>query len=476
MRLLKLLVFMTLLPSIALGQPGPGAVEAYQANHDRLNGNANIQVGNSDVANGNPVPVSDAGGSITVDATSLPLPTGAATAANQTTLNGRFPAVATSADNTANPSVSKIGSYNMLFDGTTWDRARGDSTNGALVNLGANNDVTVTSGSLTCNAGTNLNTSALALDTSVDGIEALLATIDADTSFLTTISSTNTNISSAFTAPTDPEPPLGILPLVSDTADAYALRGNTSGHAFVDVQASALPTGAATEATLATIDADTSELEETVSSIGGSTVAVKMQMSGYEDITKTARVPFCNNIAGYCLPFVQMADSSLVSPVFNVDGSVYGRVYSTNGAVGGATYGAVDSNGYVHREVRRSSVTTWINAVTYNDVTTATTSASVDTRDFRTAILYYDITRASIPTNIILQLQGSPDNSNWFNIEYSYLQDLIFDNTYVGASGIDEYVTLTDLPSYMRLQVNTNGTTATRTFTLTAYVEFTDGR
>lgn len=46
-------------------------VTVVQATHDNLNLNANIQVGNADVANGNPVPVSDAGGSLTVDATDL---------------------------------------------------------------------------------------------------------------------------------------------------------------------------------------------------------------------------------------------------------------------------------------------------------------------------------------------------------------------------------------------------------------------
>lgn len=45
------------------------SVEVLQNTHDDLNANANIQVGNADVANGNPVPVSDAGGSITVDGT-----------------------------------------------------------------------------------------------------------------------------------------------------------------------------------------------------------------------------------------------------------------------------------------------------------------------------------------------------------------------------------------------------------------------
>lgn len=42
-------------------------VEVVQPTHDDLNANVNLQVGDADVANGNPVPVSDAGGSITID-------------------------------------------------------------------------------------------------------------------------------------------------------------------------------------------------------------------------------------------------------------------------------------------------------------------------------------------------------------------------------------------------------------------------
>lgn len=47
------------------------SVEVLQATHDNLNGNMTIQVGDVDVSNSNPVPVSDAGGSLTVDATDL---------------------------------------------------------------------------------------------------------------------------------------------------------------------------------------------------------------------------------------------------------------------------------------------------------------------------------------------------------------------------------------------------------------------
>lgn len=43
--------------------------DVIQSTHDNLNANVNLQVGDTDVANGNPVPVSDAGGSLTVDGT-----------------------------------------------------------------------------------------------------------------------------------------------------------------------------------------------------------------------------------------------------------------------------------------------------------------------------------------------------------------------------------------------------------------------
>lgn len=39
-----------------------------------------------------------------------------------TSIDGKIPAAAAMADDTANPTVSKIASYNMCFDGVTWDR------------------------------------------------------------------------------------------------------------------------------------------------------------------------------------------------------------------------------------------------------------------------------------------------------------------------------------------------------------------
>lgn len=59
------------------------------------------------------------------------------------TADTETPAAASLADNTANPSTTLIGSCLMVYDGSTWDRALGNSTDGVLVNLGANNDVTM---------------------------------------------------------------------------------------------------------------------------------------------------------------------------------------------------------------------------------------------------------------------------------------------------------------------------------------------
>lgn len=64
-----------------------------QSTHDNLNANANIQVNNIDVSNANPVPIS---------AVSLPLPTGAATSALQTTGNSSLSSVDTKLTNLSN--------------------------------------------------------------------------------------------------------------------------------------------------------------------------------------------------------------------------------------------------------------------------------------------------------------------------------------------------------------------------------------
>ena len=156
---------------------------------------------------GNSITVDDGGGSITVDGT----------ISISGAIDTELPAATALADNTANPTAPAVGAFGMVWDGANWDRTPGNQTDGVLVNLGSNNDVTVT-GSVTVSAtdldirnltNTDVVTAELsavdnavldaiaasvaAIDTDtstiighVDGIEALLTTIDADTSNIST--------------------------------------------------------------------------------------------------------------------------------------------------------------------------------------------------------------------------------------------------------------------------------------------------
>lgn len=63
------------------------------------------------------------------------------------TADTEFPTAAAITDNFANPTTTSVMGMSMLWDGATWDRALGNSTDGALVNLGTNNDVTLNANS-----------------------------------------------------------------------------------------------------------------------------------------------------------------------------------------------------------------------------------------------------------------------------------------------------------------------------------------
>jgi hypothetical protein len=65
----------------------------------------------------------------------------------------------------------------MEVAGDTLQPIQGTVADGLLVNLGSNNDVTVT-GSVTANAGTNLNTSSLALEATLQSVKTAVEIID----------------------------------------------------------------------------------------------------------------------------------------------------------------------------------------------------------------------------------------------------------------------------------------------------------
>lgn len=247
------------------------------------------------VSDSNPLPIDDAGGSLTVDGTvtanqggtwninnlsgTVSLPTGAATAANQSTIIGHVDGIeallttidadtsdihtnsdtiagavsgsemqvdivadgagllttsafntvlgssslilATQADDVANTADGlQTTSFGYAFDGTTWDRMRGDSTNGLLVNLGSNNDVTVT------------------------GTVDLGAT---DNAVLDSIDTATTSIAGAVSGSEVQVDVVAALPAGTNAIGKLAANSGVD-IGDVDVLSSALPTGAATAA------------------------------------------------------------------------------------------------------------------------------------------------------------------------------------------------------------------------------------
>jgi hypothetical protein len=85
------------------------------------------------------------------------------------TTDTELPAAAALADAVANPTVPGVGANNLLFNGTTWDRVRGDITNGIDVDVTRVQGTVTVSGTVTANAGTG----TLAVDTEMPAAAAL---------------------------------------------------------------------------------------------------------------------------------------------------------------------------------------------------------------------------------------------------------------------------------------------------------------
>jgi len=141
--------------------------------------------------------------------------TGAVSIIGTVAVDTELPAALALADNDANPTTSRVGANLLLWDGATWDRAPGNAADGALVNLGTNNDVTVT-GSVTVSGTVTADTE----------LPAATALADADAN------------------PTTSR--IGANALLFNGTTWDRMRGDIANGLDVDVTRSALPTGAAT--------------------------------------------------------------------------------------------------------------------------------------------------------------------------------------------------------------------------------------
>ena len=99
--------------------------------------------------------------------------------------------LATQADNVVNTVDGlQTSSFGYMFDGSTWDRMRGDALNGVLVNLGGNNDVTISQTvTVALDATNNAVLDAIAASTAATNVDttAILADTAAMDTNLATI-------------------------------------------------------------------------------------------------------------------------------------------------------------------------------------------------------------------------------------------------------------------------------------------------
>lgn len=166
------------------------------------------------------------------------------------TVNTELPTGATLTDNIANPTTPSVGALGLVFDGVTWDRQRGDSVDGTLVNLGVNNDVTVAVLPLPTGAATEVT---LGTRLSKADFEARINTVGQKVA----ASSTPVVLASDQTAIPVNAVDLDIRNLLfaTDKIDASGSAVSVSNFPAtqpVSAVALPLPEGASTEATLAT--------------------------------------------------------------------------------------------------------------------------------------------------------------------------------------------------------------------------------
>jgi len=121
----------------------------------------------------------------------------------------------------------------------------------------------------------------------------------------------------------------------------------------------------------------------------------------------------------------------------------------------------------VRRSISRSQIYTLIDS---EDVVSSYTSNSIDTWDYRYFVLYLDIDSTSTPTDLVINVQFSPDNTNWYNFMNWFYGDMRWEDT-ATASGVAECVCYNNVGRYMRLVATVTGGSGSAYFTVTARVE-----
>jgi len=107
-------------------------------------------------------------------------------------------------------------------------------------------------------------------------------------------------------------------------------------------------------------------------------------------------------------------------------------------------------------------------STTYNNTTTTATSQAVDAEKYRSGCLFFDITESGTATTIRFILEVSADGTNYHDYMFGPWVSLTYDDTTIAdASTLSEAVPFDVNWQSMKVRVDTVGTGASDTFTVT---------
>lgn len=368
-----------------------------------------------------------------VTITSSVLPTGAATAANQSTIIGH---------------VDGLEALLSTIDADTSTIA-GDTTSiDSKITACDTGNVTVTASALPSGAATAANQSTIIGH--VDGIEALLTTIDADTS---TIAGDTTSIDSKITACNTGNVTIGsALPTGSNTIGAVN-QGNhkTSGQGWRVTQygTAGLPTayfniaGVFEIPTVVVGDPFTGTPWAFEFGTNGGRIAGTLN----DDVADSGSPVKIGGRATDMKP----DSAGTQGPTAVADGDRKNLVTDLQGRIG------------VYPNAEYRALTTLND--TYDNTTTTNTSTAYDCWLYRKATLFFTLAKANTPTLFIVEIETSGDGTNYAKVMNGPLAAWIYDDVEVG-SGISRALTFPLVGQKVRVKVTATGTTASNTFTM----------
>lgn len=295
--------------------------------------------------------------------------------------------------------------------------------------------------------------------------------------------------------------------LTVDNAGTFAVQAAQSGTWNVtNVSGTvSLPTGAATESTLSSINTKTPSLGQTTKAGSVPTTLATEHCSAFSAVKTTssgsgAGLPnFYYNFAGiYEIPSMFIIDpASLVIPSasnaslqvtgdeahdavddgnphkIGVKAASYAPASSDQPSANKTAVAANDRSnvagnlfGEIVEGVNPYFFTLDNISTTYNNTTTTATSTAKNCWNYRQASFACDLTRANSPTDILFEIEVSLDGTNYQVMQNDFLGDLRESTASITASGVKRSWTFPIACQKIRVKVTATGTTAVNTFTV----------